>query len=85
VNGRLARLHRQTVHEGASKAVQALTPGLKVVAGNEELTRQRVDKLEARASGSDTVLAGHALRLNKLGSILHRGFWGRLRWLLRGV
>lgn len=37
---------------------------------NEELTRQRVDNLE---SG-----------LTYLASVLGRGFWGRVSWLVRG-
>ena len=37
---------------------------------NEAVTRTRVENLEAHAE--------------KVGRLLTRGFWGRMRWLLRG-
>jgi len=49
---------------------------------NEYLTRERVDQLEVRL---ETWIKGNVdgWRRDNEG-ILHRGFWGRLRWLIWG-
>lgn len=44
---------------------------------NEQVTRTRVDRLE-RARIADVA------RLDELQAWRRRGFWGRLRWLVRG-
>ena len=84
MKGALARAIRREARAAERDAVDKVFPGLEALDQNEKTTRERVDKLEARASGNDTVLAGHALRLNQHGALLHRGLWGRLLWLLRG-
>ena len=80
MNGALAKAMRREAKAAEVKAVGVLAPGLKVVAGNEELTRRRVDDLEKRVGG----VADWAAALERRTDILRRGFWGRLHWLLRG-
>jgi hypothetical protein len=59
----------QKAEVGYAKATAALT--------NEQLTRQRVEKLEAIQRSEDH-------RLFVLEDFKGRGFRGRLRWLLTG-
>jgi len=48
---------------------------------NEQLTRQRVDRLERR---TDSLEKTAGATFASLAEFCGRGFWGRLRWLLRG-
>ena len=59
----------QKAEQGLAKATAALT--------NEQLTRQRVERLE-KGLNSMTIL------LRAQTDPLRRGLWGRLRWLLTG-
>ena len=47
---------------------------------NEQLTRERVEKLDRRLDA----LVDWATQETMWVQILRRGFWGRLRWLMRG-
>ncbi len=52
---------------------------------NEQITRQRVDRLEGHVKA--LAIAGNTTfgRVNVLeNTLIYRGFWGRLRWLLLG-
>ncbi len=44
---------------------------------NEQITRDRTAALERRTAALAAQAAAH-------GSLLNRGFWGRLRWLFLG-
>lgn len=46
MNGRAAKLHRQTAQQGAAKAISAVVPALKAIASAEEQTRERVEAME---------------------------------------
>ena len=84
MNGALARAMRREAKAAEVKAVSVLAPAIKGAFDNEERTRERVDKLERHVDG----LWGRAGVLHKMTEdhegLLRRGFWGRLRWLLRG-
>lgn len=47
MNGRTAKLHRQAVQKGAEKAIVTVAPAIEAIAGMGQMTRGRVDKLEA--------------------------------------
>lgn len=51
---------------------------------NEMLTRQRVEKLEAEAKKVERWSSRQDERLLRLETLVARGFFGRLRWLLLG-
>ena len=56
--------------ERRSKAIKTQAELTEAALYNEELTRKRVDGLEAWAE--------------KISRLLARGFWGRLKWLCLG-
>ena len=70
MRGSAAKALRRESGRVAHATVQALSPPITAALQNEHRTRQRVENLEQRAS--------------KAESVIHRGFWGRLRWLLTG-
>ena len=47
MNGKAAKAHRKTARAGAYAAVEAVKPAIEAALGNEAVTRQRVDALEA--------------------------------------
>ncbi len=56
----------------AASAIKKLTlrTGTEAALHNEQVTRMRVEALEAHAA--------------KVGAVLGRGFWGRLKWVVLG-
>lgn len=58
------------IRSEANKAVKTVEPAISAALRNEQVTRERVDKLEAWAIATS--------------AIINRGFWGRLRWLVTG-
>ena len=52
--------------------------------GNEQLTRQRVEKLERLSDAAIRKLEVHGTALSESHSFRARGFMARLRWLFLG-
>lgn len=48
---------------------------------SEERAHRRLDKLEDTV---DRLTNALALSIAQTSAVLHRGFWGRLRWLVTG-
>lgn len=70
MRGALAKTIRRQADQARNQAIGALGPAVEAALGNEELTRQRVERLEKR--------------LAEVEGVLRHGFRARLRWLISG-
>lgn len=68
---RIHRMLRKSAQAASQNAARQMAPAVTAALQNEELTRKRVDALEAHAKDVD--------------SMFQRSFFGRLRWLIRGL
>ena len=78
MNGRVVKDFRRQASKVANQTVSALQPGITAALTNEQLTRQRVDALEAKMRVTQEAV-------DALEAWQRRGWRARWRWLLRGL